>query len=99
MIRKPQQKLLALMREKPSHNPLKVALSICRQVMLMPVEPSRRRWRRQEIKERLGEIISGILTVDNIPSFSKEKKGELLDIVNQLAEHWADSDPHGESEP
>ena len=56
MIRKPQQKLLALMREKPSHNP------------------------------------------HNIPSFSKEKKGELLDIVNQLAEYWADRDPHGESE-
>ena len=45
------------------------------------------RWGRQEVKERLGEIITGILTVDNIPAFSKEKKGALLDIVNQLAEH------------
>ena len=87
MIGKPQQKLLALMREKPNHNPLKVALTICRQAMLMPSEPSPQRWGRQEVKERLGEIITGILTVDNIPAFSKEKKGALLDIVNQLAEH------------
>ena len=98
MIRKPQQKLLAIVRERPGHNPLKLALTICRQAMHMPTEPSRRRWGKKEIKDRLAEIITGILTVDDIPAFSREKKGALLEIVNQLAEHWVDRDPQGDSE-
>ena len=88
MIRMSDSATAARERRNPGFNPLRETVRISREAMLMPVEDSPRRWSRAELNGRMGELVTHVLVVQDLPSFSSSVRGALLEVVNQVASHW-----------
>ena len=97
MIRFPPKDQVDRAARRPELNPLREAILITRQAMRMPVERSRRRWSRTELNDRVGELVTRVLTTADIEAFTSTNRAGILDVVNQVDEHWIGEDAPGES--